>query len=837
MSFYKRILSSFFWVALIIFTLAGLTFGITLIHLQQTLPDVEVLKDMQLQVPLRIYSKDRELIAEFGEKKRIPVPLHEIPVSLVQAMLATEDSRFYQHTGVDFLGLTRAASRFIVTGHAEQGGSTITMQVARNFFLTPKKTISRKIQEILLAIKIDKELSKEKILELYLNKIYFGNRAYGVAAAAKVYFGKNLKDLTLPEMALIAGLPKAPSTLNPLINPEGAVKRRNHVLRRMYEQGYISQDALDKAQRAPAGASYHNLVSNNIKAPYVAEMVRQALLEHFGENIYTQGLQIYTTIDSHLQEAANTAMHRGLLAYDRRHGFRGPIKQWGNYSDDREHRWLKKLNKLPIVEGAYPAAITAVRSGASVRALLPDRRHVSIRWSQMTWNGHPVRNIKEGSVIYITKNASDQWELTQLPQIEGALVAMDPNTGGILGLVGGYSFERSKFNRATQAERQPGSSFKPFVYAAALARGYTLSTLINDAPIVVNTPGSPDLWRPQNDTRNFYGPTRLRVGLVQSRNLVSVRLLDAIGIDYTLTYLKNFGFNISKLPNTLSLALGTGAITPLQHTSAFAIFANGGYRVTPHLITHIINANGQTIYRMEPSVACYNCEIASSTANTLQVPPAQSKQRAAPRVISAQVAYLITNTLQDVIQHGTASAARALGRADLAGKTGTTNANKDAWFVGYNPDLLVTTWIGFDQPRSIHEYGAQAALPIWMDFMRKALVSRPPRTLARPAGIVTLSIDRTTGLKTAAGASNSISEIFMQTAVPAETQQQGAGGVYVDPDTGIDHSFNGEDLNVNDNPGEPIPAEIVEPIDKPKPKEPSTLAPVEEPESYEQISD
>lgn len=620
--------------------------GALYVYMEWQLPDVSVLNDVHLQVPLQVYTSDNKLIAQYGAKRRIPVSINQIPKPLIQAVLATEDARFYSHPGVDFVGLVRAFVAVVASGRKVQGASTITMQVARNFFLTRKKTYSRKFKEILLAIKIDRDLSKERILELYLNKVYFGNRAYGVAAAAYVYYGKTLDQLTLPEMAMIAGLPQAPSRNNPLSNPEAAVKRRNHVLARMLEVGFIDKATYEKAIQAPNTATYHE-EKVQFSAPYVAEMVREALVKAYGDEAYDAGFKVYTTISATLQASTQSALQNGLIDYSKQHHL-DPSK----------------------------------------------------------------------------------------PGVQGAIVVMNPQNGAILALQGGFDFELSHFNRVLQAQRQTGSNFKPFIYSAALAKGMTLATVINDAPIVIRDTGENHWWRPENDNFKFYGPTRLRVGLTESRNLVSIRILRDIGIPDTLNYLTRFGFLKDQLPHSLSLALGSGVMTPMTVARGFAVFANGGHLIQPYFIDKIVGQDNKLVYQAPSDVI-------------------------APQVISPQNAYLMTQALRDVIQSGTGRAAKVLKRNDLAGKTGTTNDKVDAWFSGFNSNVLTTVWIGFDDPtRSLHAYGSQIALPIWINVMKAALQNQPEMTMQEPSGIVTVRIDPENGLLAAPGQLNAIFEVF-----------------------------------------------------------------------------
>ncbi len=730
------------------------------IYAQSQLPDVATLKTVELQVPLQIFTKDGLLIQEYGEKRRIPLKYDQIPATLINALLATEDQRFFDHPGVDILGLGRAAVRMIQTRTKSQGGSTITMQVARNFFLNSRKTFLRKFNEIMLAIKIDRELSKEKILELYLNQIYLGNRAYGVGAAAIIYYGKPLKELNLAQLAMIAGLPQAPSIHNPIINPVAAKKRRDHVLERLYEEKYITLDQYQDAIQQPLTEYYHNTISQ-VRAPYVAEMIRQSLVEHFGQEAYTKGYKVYTTIDSKLQIAANQITEDHLLAYDHRHGYRG---RSGKISiNDSTILRNEKLHHFPIINDLQPAMILKVEDHSAL-AVNQHNKTINLSWNSLSWarpelqkgyvgkapvNAHQI--LQRGDVVYI-REKDDQWELVQNPEAEVALVAINPNNGGIEALVGGFNFEKSKFNRATQSERQPGSSFKPFIYAAALNKGYTLSTLINDAPIVIRSPSQPE-WRPHNDNLTFGGPTRLKAALARSRNLVSIRILDDIGIDYAIDFATRFGFRRETLPHALSLALGTLTVTPIDLTAAYAILANGGYKIEPYLFDHITNTRGEILLQAKPSQVLDGIDEVNSDV-------------IAPRVIPEDIAFLINSALQSVIRQGTASAAKVLNRQDIAGKTGTTNDKVDAWFSGYNRDLVVTTWVGFDTPKPLREYAAALALPMWIDFMRIALEGKPEHTLAEPRGIVSIGINPTNGLRARPNQLNTVTEYFKETQLP-----------------------------------------------------------------------
>ena len=739
------------------------------LYLESQLPNVDSLKTVQLQVPLQIFSKDGLLIQEYGEKKRIPVTYEEIPQTLVHALIATEDQRFFEHPGVDIMGLARATVRMIKTGTKSQGGSTITMQVARNFFLSRKKTFLRKFNEIMLAIKIDRELSKEKILELYLNRVYLGNRAYGVGAAAMVYFGKPLNALSLSELAMIAGLPQAPSTQNPIANPLAAQKRRNHVLERLLEEHYINKVQYQEAINQPLTAKYHG---TNIKvhAPYVAEMIRQSLYDNFGPDAYTMGYKVYTSIDSRLQNTANSVVAKNLIAYDHRHGYRGPIANLGKKESQSPVIRQKSLAAYPEMNDLIPAVVTEVNI-KEVTSALQNGQVIHIPWQGLSWArpalkkgwvGHAPQKAQQivtlGDVIYVHKTEKN-WELAQIPEVESALVALNPKNGAIEVLIGGFNFQKSKFNRATQSSRQPGSSFKPFIYAAALNKGYTLATLINDAPIVFDDPSQPNLWRPHNVNLKFNGPTRLKQALVQSKNLVSIRILDDIGLDYTIKFLTRFGFSKKSLPKGLSLALGSLSISPMDLAAAYAVFANGGFKVEPYLIDHITDAEGKTLLQAKPSVVCTTCEMTKVDPTTM-----------APRVLPEDITYLINSALKDVIQHGTARAARVLNRRDIAGKTGTTNDQVDSWFAGFNGDLVATAWIGFDNPKSLHEYAAGLALPLWIDFMKEALKNKPESAMKQPDDVVAVQIDPVSGLLAKPNQANGIIEYFRKNELPEEEE-------------------------------------------------------------------
>ncbi len=751
-------------------------------YLKPGLPDVEQLRDIQLQTPLRIYSADNKLIAEFGEKRRTPISYGEIPEQFVSAILAAEDSRFREHPGVDIKGLARAAFQLISTGRIQTGGSTITMQVAKNYFLTRERTFIRKFNEILLALQIEQELSKEEILELYINKIYLGNRAYGIQAAANVYYGRNIDELTLAELAMIAGLPKAPSAYNPLANPTRALERRNWILSRMKDLGYVDKNDALMAAEAPITASYHGS-DIELYAPYVAEMVRSELQESLGENIYTHGFSAYTTLRSADQLAANQAVTSGLIGYDQRHGYRGPEQQ---ITGDRTLQELQDIiRSTPTYSTLLPAIIIGVAE-QSATALLKDGRQVELNWEALSW-ARPYKSVNSrgpapesanevvtaGDLVRLAET-DNGWLLTQIPEAQAAFIALAPRDGAIRALVGGFSFAHSKFNRVTQGTRQPGSNFKPFVYSAALSNGFTPASMINDAPVVFEDSNLESNWRPENYSKKFYGPTRLREALYKSRNLVSIRILRALGINDTIEFISRFGFNPERLPKNLSLALGSADVTPLELVTAYATFANQGFKVEPYLIDRVEDIEGNLLHQARPATVCEGCtylpegaEAENSSLENLTDRPI------APRIVDEQAVYLINNIMQDVIKRGTGRKAGKLGRSDLAGKTGTTNDQKDAWFSGFNQEVVASAWVGFDQPKTLgrREFGGTAALPIWIDYMARVLDGVPETPLIPPEGIVSVRIDPKTGLLAYPGQKDAIFEVFRQEDVPEQASR------------------------------------------------------------------
>ncbi len=779
-------------LTMVFFSLLGLSLGLaSYFYIAPNLPPIETLRDIRMQVPLKVYTRDLKLIAEFGKKKRTPIRFYETPDMMIQAILAAEDDRFFQHPGVDYHGILRAMYNLIKTGQKTQGGSTITMQVARNFFLSRKKTYLRKLSEIFLALKIERELSKEEILELYINKIYLGHRAYGIAAAAQTYYGLPPDRLTIAQMAMIAGLPKAPSRYNPITNPGRALLRRNYVLRRMQKLGYIDARQYQTALAAKDHASLHGLAIE-VETAYVAEMVRNMMLQQYGEQTYTAGYSVITTVDSKLQRAANKALRKALLEYDRRHGFRGPENHVMALPAEDES-WQQVLGNRPTVGGLLAAVVTQLEE-RTVKARLADGREITIPWQGLSWarpyldDNHlgprPVNAaeiLRTGDIIRVFAQAGGHWRLSQIPQAEGALVSLNPDNGGILALTGGFDFNRSKFNRVTQARRQPGSSFKPFIYSAALEKGFTAASIINDAPVVFDDPGLESAWRPENYSGRFFGPTRLREALVKSRNLVSIRLLRAIGVSYTLEYLSRFGFDKNKLPHNLSLALGSGAVTPLQLAGGYAVFANGGYGVKPYFVQRILGPDREIVREATPPTVCRKCplETPAMMANSTQqrvleqgeekpALPARIAENPARQVITQDNAYLMTSMMRDVIRRGTGRRARVLGRHDLAGKTGTTNDQRDAWFAGFNAHLVTIAWVGFDKTRSLgnRETGAHAALPMWIAFMKTGLEGVPEQALKRPSGLVTVRIDPKSGKLANSAQKKTIFETFRTRLIP-----------------------------------------------------------------------
>ena len=722
------------WIAYPLLALVGAALvvaalaGIFVIIAYPQLPSLEAMTDYRPKIPLRIYSSEGTLIGEFGEERRTLVRIGDLPDDLKHAILAAEDERFYQHPGIDTLGIIRAAYSNFVGGGRKQGASTITMQVARNFFLSSEKTLSRKLYEILLSLKIEHNLSKDEILELYVNQIYLGQRAYGFSAAAQIYFGKPLKDLSVAECAMLAGLPKAPSAFNPVANPKRARLRQLYVLRRMRELGFVDEAKFTQAQ-GEALRVKRDVNDFGMHADYVAEMARQIAYQQFQDETYSKGLRVITTIAAADQQAAYAALRRGVIEYDHRHGYRG-AEAYADMTDvkgEQDDELEDLLQDFDDSDDLKPAIVLAADS-KQVRAYLRGGEVIELTGDAIKFAGRHLddkapanKRIRRGAVIRVTKDAKDAWQISQLPEAEAAFVSADPRDGAIRALVGGFDFSRNKFNHVTQAWRQPGSSFKPFIYSAALEKGYTPASVLPDEPISISAEetGS-QAWEPKNYDGKYEGPMSLRTALAKSKNMVSIRLLRSIGTHYAQDYITRFGFDADKHPPYLTLALGAGSVTPWQHLTAYAVFANGGYKVEPYIVKEIRDDKGNLLGEAKPV-----------TAGSEEL-----------RVIDARNAYLMDSMMHDVVRRGTAARAGAvLKRTDLAGKTGTTNDYVDAWFCGYQPTLVAVAWIGFDQPKKLGngETGSAAALPIWISYMDKALKGIPESFMEQPAGLVNIN--------------------------------------------------------------------------------------------------
>jgi len=824
---------------------AGSVYGLYK-FIEPQLPDVATLKDVRLQIPMQVYTADGELIAQYGEKRRIPLTLDQIPPVMVKAFIATEDSRFYEHHGVDPVGIFRAASVALFSGHASQGASTITQQLARNFFLSPEKTLIRKLKEVFLAIRIEQMMSKDEILELYLNKIYLGYRAYGVGSAAQVYFGKSVDQLTLSEIAVIAGLPKAPSTFNPLYSLDRATSRRNVVLARMLSEGYISQSQYDSARSEAIDANYH-APEIAFSSPYLSEMVRQDMVSRYGEKAYEDGYRVYTTITRKTQEAAQKAVRDNVMDYDMRHGYRGPANVLWKLG---ESPWDSKkitdsLRALPTYGPLLPAVVMQANAQEAT-AMLADGTSVSLRMDGVRW-ARPFRSdtaqgatprrvtdaVQAGQQIWV-RQVNDTWWLAQVPDVNSALVSINPQNGAVIALVGGFDFNQSKFNRATQALRQVGSNIKPFLYTAAMDKGLTLASILNDVPISRWDAGAGSDWRPKNSPPEYAGPIRLRQGLGQSKNVVMVRAMRAMGVDYAAEYLQRFGFPAQNIVHTESLALGSASFTPLQVARGYAVMTNGGFLIDPWFISKIENDQGKVLFEAQPKVACAECDIpviygetqksnvlensnvedvsVSQEQQNLTVPMPQLEQanqalvaqtgapQYAPHVINTPLSFLIKSALNSNIfgepgWQGTGwRAGRDLKRNDIGGKTGTTNSSKDAWFSGYGPGVVTSVWIGFDDHRrdlgrttasgaikdqiSGYEGGAKSAQPAWDAFMKSVLDGVPEAPLTPPPGIVTVNIDRSTGQLANGG--NSRQEYFIEGTQPTQQAVHEVGTTLID---------------------------------------------------------
>ncbi|WP_157126705.1 penicillin-binding protein 1A [Burkholderia metallica] len=723
---WQKALLGFATMCVALVVAGGLVLGYALVVAWPNMPSLDALTDYRPKVPLRIYTSDHVLIGEFGEERRDVVHFKDVPDSLKKAILAIEDARFYDHGGVDLTGIVRAGFVALTNGHASQGASTITMQVARNFFLSSEKTYTRKIYEMLLAYRIERALTKDQILEVYMNQIYLGQRAYGFASAARVYFGKDLKDISLAEAAMLAGLPKAPSAYNPVVNPKRAKVRQEYILQRMLELNFITREQYDEAVAQPLvvkgpGRDF------SVHAEYVAEMVRQMMYAQYREETYTRGFNVVTTIDSADQQVAYTALRKGIMDYERRHGYRGPegFIELPAGADDREQAIDDALLEHPD-NGELIAAVVTAASPRQITVAFIDGSSATIEGDNLRFasgalsaNAQPNRRIRPGAIVRVVKNDAGKWSITQLPQVEGAFLSIVPQDGAIRSLVGGFDYNKNKFNHVTQAWRQPGSSFKPFIYSASLDKGLGPATVINDGPLyfsAAETGGQP--WEPKNYGGGFEGPMSMRTALQRSRNLVSIRILNHIGTKYAQQYITRFGFDAERHPAYLPMALGAGQVTPLQMAGAYSVFANGGYRVNPYLIAEVTDPNGAIVTRAQPLIAEQN----------------------APRAIDARNAYVMNSLLQSVAQRGTGARTNVLKRTDLAGKTGTTNDSHDAWFAGYQHTLAAIAWIGYDNPRSLgdRETGGGLSLPVWIDYMSAALKGVPEFKPTAPDGVETL---------------------------------------------------------------------------------------------------
>ena len=763
----RRWLKFIVWFSFFSFLIPTIGLISYVVYVYPTLPDASQLKNVTYQVPLRIETVDGKVITEIGEKRRIPLEYHQIPQRMTQAIISAEDERFYEHIGIDYKGLARAAFELISTGSIQSGGSTITMQVARNFFLTNERSFERKLNEIILSFKIEHQLTKQEIMALYLNKIFLGHRSYGVAAAAKTYYNKELHQLEIHEFATIAGLPKAPSAFNPVANPPRAKQRRNYVLRRMNELGFITRQQMLTAQNEPIEVELTG-VRVEVEAGYIAEMARQFALDNFGEDALNLGLTIVTTVHSENQLAANKAVRDGLQEYERRHGYRGPISSLVPTVMTNPDEIRSALKEASAPGGLQPAAVIQL-SDQQAWLMLRDGSEVVVNLDSIKWAARYIDInrtgpapltmqdvFKVGDLVHVHQQAG-VWTLAQNPSVEAGLVSINPRDGRVLAMVGGFDYFKSRYNRTTQARRQLGSAFKPFLYSAALERDYTPASVINDAPVVFHDAALEDIWRPENYSGRFYGPTRLRPAIAHSRNLVPIRMLQDIGIQSTIQHAQRFGLPLEELNKhrNLSLALGSVQFTPMEAARAYAVFANGGFLIEPYLIKEVRDFNGQVIFRSAPKEACQ-----------LQCLP--NDPNLAPRAVSAQNAYLMTSMLQDVIQYGTATSAKVLERIDIAGKTGTTNNQFDAWFVGYNPDVVTSVWVGFDTPSTLgrRETAGRAALPIWIDYMRVAIANSPNLPFLQPEGLVNVPIDPATGQAVPADSKGATFELFYERNAP-----------------------------------------------------------------------
>ena len=805
--------------SVMLITLLGVyLYACSYVYLQPSLPTSAQMRSVELKVPLRIYTSTGDLVAQIGAQQRTPVRYEQIPPLLRNAFLAAEDHRFFQESGISLLSIARAAMVDLIAGKKVQGGSTITMQAARNMFLTLDKTFRRKLQETFVTYEMDHEFTKQEIFQLYLNKIFFGQRSYGVAAAAQTYFGKTLDQLTVAEAATLAGIPQAPSLYNPVIHPHLAVARRSYVLQRMLDLGYIDAAAAQAANHAPMDASLH-APHVDVDAPYVAELVRQQMEQWYGPAAETAGYRVYTTVDGRLQSLANRAVQLGLIEYDRQQGWRGPIGRTVLAADATPAQLEQLVDEYTPIGMLSPAVVVNVGT-QDAQVYVRSRGFAAIDWSGLSWARKALSEgalgpspkttsdvVARGDVVYVVADREGHAQLAQVPQAQSALVALDPNDGAIAALVGGFDFFSNKFDRAVQAQRLPGSGFKPFFYSAALENGFTPASTLLNAPVVVGGEGLEATWRPENDTRSFSGPVRLRVALAHSLNLVSIRLLRDLGLPYVSQFVSRFGFDPKTLPQNLTLALGTLPATPLEMATAYSVFANGGFKVDPYYIDRVEDSSGKVVWQAAPRIACALCVTPAALTDLKPAPTTASfvaeadalrggfgplpPDRLAPEVISPQNDYLMTSMMKDVIKYGTAVRALSLNRDDIAGKTGTSNDYRDAWFNGYTPELEATVWVGYDdnRPLGAGDEGAHTALPIWMHFMRYALQGVPQWQRPMPQGIVTLRVSPQSGTLVSDENPDGIPEVFMAnhlpTAAPGSSStaqgtqtQQGADSIF-----------------------------------------------------------
>ena len=795
-----RLLAALAGVAALAAVLGGIALAGAYVYLEPALPTVQAMRNIAFQVPLRVYTRDGDLIAQIGEQRRIPVRYDQVPEVVKHAFLAAEDDRFFQHHGIDYLGLLRAALVDLVSGDRAQGASTLTQQAARQLFLTLDKTWRRKLEEAFVTYRMEHEFSKQEIFALYLNVVFFGERSYGVAAAAQTFFGKPLDELSVAEAATLAGIVQLPSRYNPIVNPQFAKVRRTYVLRRMHELGFIDTPTWVAANAQAVEARTHSF-SSDVDAQYVAEMTRLELRKRFGPQSETAGYSVYTTLDSRLQSAANRAVRLGLIEYDRRYGWRGPVARLEVPAGAEAADLDDLLDEYSDLGPLTPAVVVEVAE-RSARVYTQSLGFQDINWDGLAWAHKALPDehigpapksagevLARGDVVYVFGDGHHAAQLVQIPEAQGALVAVDPDDGAVAALVGGFDYFANKYNRATQAKRQPGSGFKPFLYSSALENGFTAASVIPDAPIVIEGGDMESAWRPENSHGEFRGPTRLREALARSLNLVSIRLLRQLGIPSVSNYVTRFGFDKASLPDNLTLALGTMQVTPLDLATSYAVFANGGYRVQSYFIDRIEDVSGQVVWRASPAVACTACEqpadlskvpLPDASATTIALADAERgggvlpAGSLAPRVISPQNAYIMDDLMADVIRssNGTGRRAMVLGRTDLAGKTGTTNGPRDVWFNGFNQHLVATVWVGYDQERSLGETeeGSRTALPIWIGFMREAMKGLPQEKRPMPPGLVTLRISPETGMLVSAENPDAITETFMVDHLPGSSQ-------------------------------------------------------------------